>query len=139
LALPAAPPLTKSSSIRSFLGLSAQQQSDTQAADDTAAGGSSNNGGRDSSCGSSAPGSTAPGCSSSSGQTLAEISEAQGAMLLSAGLDGRVIQWDLAGERPAAVQSVLACAGAVVGSELTAMTYLQGAAITVTGECVMQR
>lgn len=112
LAVPAAPPLTKSSSIRSFLGLSAQQ-SDTQAADDTA-------------CSSSG------GCGSSE-QTCAE---SQSAMLLSAGLDGRVIQWDVSGECPAAVQSVLACAGAAGGSELTAMTYLQGAAITVTGGCV---
>jgi hypothetical protein len=66
-------------------------------------------------------------------------SSCPGPMLMSAGLDGRVIQWDLSGGGPAAVQSVLATAGADAGSELTAMAHLQVASILVTGmQCCMR-
>lgn len=57
-----------------------------------------------------------------------------GMMLLSAGLDGRVIQWDVSGAAPAAVQSLVATSGADGGSELTAITYLPASSIVVTGE-----
>lgn len=61
--------------------------------------------------------------------------QAVGSMLMSAGHDGRVIQWDPTGGTPVAVQSILAAAGAEGGSELTAMAYLQGSSILATGAC----
>jgi len=56
-----------------------------------------------------------------------------GSMLMSAGHDGRVIQWDLTGGTPVALQSISAAAGAEGGSELTVMAYLQGSSILATG------
>jgi hypothetical protein len=50
-------------------------------------------------------------------------------MLVSGGLDNRVLQWDLAGG-----PSVLASIDVdEVGSELSAVTYLQGWSILATG------
>jgi hypothetical protein len=52
-------------------------------------------------------------------------------MLVSGGLDNRVLQWDLAGG-----PSVLASLDVEqVGSELSAVTYLQGWSILATGGC----
>jgi hypothetical protein len=76
---------------------------------------------------------------SSSGSGGCSGSSCPGPLLISAGLDGRVIQWDLSGGGPAAVQSVLATAGADARSELTAMAHLQVASILATGmwQCCM--
>lgn len=119
------------------------QSCDTQPPPDKACSSGSNNGER-SSIG-EMRGSSGGGCGSSSGGLHGSSSgcgssdsSCPGPMLMSAGLDGRVIQWDLSGGGPAAVQSVLATAGADAGSELTAMAHLQVASILVTGtQCCM--
>lgn len=52
-------------------------------------------------------------------------------MLISAGLDNRVLQWDLA-----AYPSVLTDLGVdSIGSELSAMSFLHDWALLATGEC----
>ncbi|KAF6256973.1 hypothetical protein COO60DRAFT_1640324 [Scenedesmus sp. NREL 46B-D3] len=83
-----------------------------------------------SSCGdasNSSPATTARGGSSSAGGSSPAC-----VMLVSGGLDSRVLQWDLAGG-----PSVLASLDVErIGSELSAVTYLQGWSILVTGGVV---
>jgi hypothetical protein len=71
--------------------------------------------------------------SSSSGGGGGGGSRSGSRMLISAGLDGRVIEWDLSGASPTAVQSLLASAGAEGRSEMTAMAYLESSCIAATG------
>jgi hypothetical protein len=83
--------------------------------------------------------SSAGGCNSGSsgsgsGSSSQLTDSSHGDMLMSIGLDGKVIQWSVADGCPSAVQSLLATAGAESGSELTAMAYLQGSSITATGK-----
>lgn len=82
-------------------------------------------------CSSSSAGDHNSSGGSSAGSQLQDIFPV--GMLMSAGLDGKVIQWSVTDSCPSAVQSVLATAGAEAGSEMTAMAYLQGSSVTATG------